>query len=154
MAKYCPSCGKEVEENAVFCGNCGANLNGQVEQTTTSGAAPVVQNRNIVVQIILSLVTCGIYGLIWLVTMQDDINTVDGDSSTSGGMVLLLSIVTCGIYELFWYYKAGQRLFVAGQKYGKQINDNSLIYVLFGLLSGGIISYALIQSDLNKFSNQ
>ena len=45
MAKFCPNCGKEVEENEAFCGNCGATLNGsvnnnsinQVKDYTTAG---------------------------------------------------------------------------------------------------------------------
>jgi len=28
MAKFCPACGKPVEETAIFCNNCGARLSG------------------------------------------------------------------------------------------------------------------------------
>ena len=48
----------------------------------------------------------------------------------------------------------GQRLLLAGQKYGKPISDNSLIYILLGIFGLGIVNYCLMQSDLNKFSNQ
>ena len=38
----------------------------------------MVTQRNIALCIILSIVTCGIYGLIWLVFLTDDTNTVCG----------------------------------------------------------------------------
>ena len=156
MAKYCQNCGKELEEGAVFCGSCGASQNAQEQTTatTTTANAPAVPNRNIVTSIILSLVTCGIYGIYWMITLQDDSNLVCDENTTSGVMVFLLTLITCGIYGWFWYYKMGQRLFQAGQKYGKQISDNSIIYILLGVFGLGIVNYCLMQSDLNKFSNQ
>ncbi len=156
MAKYCQNCGKELEEGAVFCGSCGASQNVEAQQTVTAAAgnAPVVPNRNIVTSIILTIVTCGIYGIYWMITLQDDSNLISDDNTTSGVMVFLLSLITCGIYGLYWYYKMGQKLFIAGQKYGKQVNDNSLIYLLLGIFGFGIVNYCLMQSDLNKFSNQ
>jgi len=156
MAKYCQNCGKEIEDNAVFCGNCGASQNAGAQAQPATQAAPVgaVPNRNIVTSIILTIITCGIYGWYWMITLQDDSNLVCDENTTSGVTVLLLTIVTCGIYGWFWYYKMGQRLFMAGQKYGKPISDNSLIYILLGIFGLGIVNYCLMQSDLNKFSNQ
>ena len=40
-----------------------------------------------------------------------------------------------------------------GQKAGKDISDNSVIYLLLGLFGLGIVNYCLIQNDLNKFAN-
>ena len=39
-----------------------------------------VQERNIAVCIILSLVTCGLYSLYWFVCMTDDTNAAAGES--------------------------------------------------------------------------
>ena len=158
MAKYCQNCGKEIEDSAVFCGNCGASQTAQAQEQATVtqnvSSVPAVPNRNIVVSLVLSLVTCGIYGIYWMIVLQDDSNIVSEDNNTSGVMVFLLSLITCGIYGFYWYYKMGQKLFQAGQKYGKQISDNSLIYILLGVFGLGIVNYCLMQSDLNKFSNQ
>lgn len=53
--------------------------------------------------IILSLITCGIYGIYWEYCIVQDSNTASNEPyATSGGMVILLSIVTCGIYGLYW----------------------------------------------------
>ena len=158
MNKFCPSCGKENPANAVFCAGCGASFNAQtapnpgVGATPYAGAAPMLAERNIVVAILLSLVTCGIYGLYWFVVMTDDANKVSGDAGTSGVMAVVFTLITCGIYGFFWYYKMGQKLHIAGQRHGKDIADNGILYLILGLFGLGIVNYALIQSDLNKFA--
>jgi len=165
MSKYCPNCGKENADNAGFCGSCGAsfNTNANASQPAVNininnnygGAAPVVPNRNIALAIVLSIVTCGIYGIYWFITMTDESNKVSNEpNGTSGILAFVFTLLTCGIYGLYWYYKMGQKMFTAGKTYGKDINDNSVLYLILGLVGFGIISYALIQSDLNKFSNQ
>lgn len=109
----------------------------------------MVQNRNIAMCVILSFVTCGIYGLIWLYQMTNDLNTVSRDpNGTSGGLVILLSIVTCGLYGWYWMYKAGQQLDAAN---GQQ-SSNSIIYLILTICGLGIVSYCMIQNELNKFS--
>ena len=154
--KYCQNCGNSLPEGANVCPNCGTPVdkNKTQEKTFNSAARPVVQERNIATAIILSIVTCGIYGIIWFINMVDDVNRVCNDekSNTSGGTVFLLTIVTCGIYSFVWLYQAGQRLFRAGQKYNMQISDNSVVYLLLCIFGLGIVDYCLIQSDLNKFS--
>lgn len=113
----------------------------------------MVKERNIVVSIVLSIITCGIYGLYWLCTMTDDANTVSGETNdTSGGMVILFSLITCGIYTYYWNYKMGKKLYVAQQTKGIQSSDNSVLYLILSIFGLSIINYCLIQSDLNKFS--
>jgi hypothetical protein len=169
--RNCPNCGKEVGEGLAFCPSCGVALNNQAQpqaqapaetqapmgNTNTysySSDKPKVQNRSIGTCIILSIVTCGIYGIIWLINMVNDVNTICNDekSNQSGATVFLLSLVTCGIYGLIWIFQAGSRMKVAGDKYGMNISDNSLLYLLLSLFGFGIVSYALLQSDVNKYS--
>ena len=71
----------------------------------------MIQERNIVTCIILSIITCGIYGIYWEICLVNDLNVAaDTPNDTSGGMVFLLSIITCGIYMLYWMYKAGEKV--------------------------------------------
>ena len=54
------------------------------------GEFVMIERRNIAVCIVLTLVTCGIYGIYWIVCLTNDVNTVSGDvNGTSGGMVVL-----------------------------------------------------------------
>jgi hypothetical protein len=159
VSKFCSKCGNEIDGNAAFCNRCGNPVNDTVGNATivnniynnTSGNR--VANRNIVLAVILSFITCGLYLFYWMATITDDANIVsDERSDTSGGLVIVFSVVTCGIYTIYWFYKMGKKLNMAGVKYGKSISDNSIVYLLLGIFGFGIVNYCLIQSDLNRFS--
>lgn len=47
----------------------------------------------------------------------------------------------------------GRKLYNLGQENGKDINDNSIIYMILSIIKGDLINLILIQSDLNKFGN-
>lgn len=111
-----------------------------------------VQERNIALSIVLSVVTCGIYGLYWFVCITNDVNTVSEEQGTSGGMAVLFTIITCGIYGLYWAYKCGDKLDTAKQKRGIPASNGGILYLIL-FMFGGIIAYALIQSELNKLAN-
>ena len=79
---------------------------------------------------------------------------ISDDKGPTGGMAFLFTILTCGIYGIYWNYKMGQRLYQAGHKYNKPIGDSSVIYLVLSIFQLSIVSYALIQSDLNKFAKE
>lgn len=109
-----------------------------------------VRERNIATSIILTLVTCGIYGIYWFVVLTDDIKLSSGDESApSGGIAFLLTIVTCGIYGIYWGYRMGKALVIAKQKNNLNAEDNSVLYLILQVLGLGIINYALMQNELN-----
>ena len=112
-----------------------------------------IQQRNIAVAIILTIVTCGIYGIYWLVCLTNDTNTASRDpQGTSGGMVVLLTIVTCGIYGWFWCYKQGERLDRACEMRNMPKSDKAVMYLIFSILGLAIVSYALMQDALNQIA--
>lgn len=113
----------------------------------------MVKNRNIALCIILSLITCNIYMLYWLVCLTDDTNQISGEKDdTSGGMALLLTIVTCGIYGFYWAYKRGEKIDKAKQNRGEAASNGGVLYLILYLF-GGIIALALIQNEVNKFAD-
>ncbi len=156
MGKFCANCGEKLENNPDFCSNCGFKVNSESNQKTNynNTTSPLLIKKDIVISVVLSLLTCGIYSLYWLVTMNDDANKVSNQYETSGVMVILLTIITCGIYGIYWNYKIGQKLYEAGQRYSKDIKDNSILYLILSLFGFSIINYCLIQNDLNKFANE
>ena len=106
-----------------------------------------VTPRSIPIAIILSFVTCGIYLIFWICTLNNDINELAQDSSApSGGMVILLSLVTCGIYGFIWYYKMGEKCDYISQRNG----SSNIVYLLLGLFGLGLIALALMQDTVNK----
>ena len=117
------------------------------------GEFVIIERRNIAVCIVLTLVTCGIYGIYWIVCLTNDVNTVSGDvNGTSGGMVVLLTIVTCGIYGIYWAYKQGEKLDFTKNNRGIPSSNSGVLYLILQIFGFGIIAYALMQNELNKLA--
>ena len=115
----------------------------------------MVQEKNIVTNIILSIVTCGIYGIIWFINITDDVKKVSNDEQLqSGGIAFLLTLVTCGIYGYFWAYKMGKALNQAKINNGMPEDDKSAVYLILQIFGLGIVNWALMQNDLNEFANK
>ena len=114
----------------------------------------MVQNRNIAMCIILSIVTCGIFALYWFICLTDDTNTISGEiNGTPGILAFILTIVTCGIYGFYWAYKCGDKIDNAKLQRGIPASNGGVLYLLLWIF-GGVIAFALIQNELNKFSYQ
>ena len=117
------------------------------------GEFVMIERINIAVCIVLTLVTCGIYGIYWIVCLTNDVNTVSGDvNGTSGGMVVLLTIVTCGIYGIYWAYKQGEKLDFTKNNRGIPSSNSGVLYLILQIFGFGIIAYALMQNELNKLA--
>ena len=114
----------------------------------------MVVKRNIAVCIVLSIVTCGIYGIYWFISLTDDVRTASGDTRLSGGLAFLLSLVTCGLYGIYWAYLMGKAMVQAKSNNGLPADDNSILYLLLQIFGFGIINYCLIQSDLNAIAEK
>ena len=113
----------------------------------------MIKERNIVLAILFSFLTCGIYMIYWFICLSDDTNTVANENGTSGGMAFLFSLITCGIYTFYWMYKQGEKLDAAKTARGIANNGNSgIIYLVLTLFGFGIIAYALMQDSLNKLA--
>lgn len=113
-----------------------------------------IKERSIVTSILLTMVTCGIYGIYWLVCINDDMKTASNDTSLpSGGMVVLLTLITCGIYGYFWIWKMGKANSNAKAMRGMPAEDNAILYLVLQFVGLGIVNYCLIQNDLNTYAN-
>lgn len=108
------------------------------------------QPRSVGLCIVLSIITCGIYGIYWLYCIHEDVQEVCGyPMSVSGGMVIVLSIVTCGIYGYYWNYKMGQFLDAAK---GAPGGSSGVLYLVLSIFGLDIVALALMQSELNRFT--
>lgn len=112
-----------------------------------------VEKRDIVVTIILSVITCGIYGIVWFVLLTDDCAKASGDNSISGVSSILFTLITCGIYYLYWSYQMGKRIAKAQEKRYLPVTDNSILYLILSLFGFSFVSHILIQSELNRLAD-
>ena len=110
-----------------------------------------VKRREVGMAVILTIVTCGIYGIVWMIGLVDDLNSVSNEpNQTSGITVWLLSIVTCGIYYLIWLYKAGSRIDEIRMRNNMPSNNKGMLYCLLAVFGLSIVSMALLQEDINS----
>ena len=129
--------------------NAGGQYNGGYQNNGGQTPPPyrgekLKDDRGLASYIILSIITCGIYGYYFIYKMAHDVNVAcDGDGENTSGLVafILLSMITCGIYAWYWYYKLGNRLANNAGRYGLGIQENGttvLMWCIFGTLICGI----------------
>ena len=149
---YCTNCGRKIKDGERYCPYCGTKTFNEYE-FNQHRVDYAISRRSIPMCIILSIVTFGIYGLYWLYSLANDINTLTHQEQPSGFKVLVLTIITLGFYELYWLYKAGERINEFQLERGI-ISDNyrSLVYLILGIFGLNIVARALIQNDLNKYA--
>ncbi len=124
----------------------------QSAATPSSSARDIAlqTNRSLLMYILLSIITCGIYSWYFIYKMAADVNVAcNGDGKKTQGLVvfLLLTLVTCGIYGWFWYYALANRLQENAPRYGLTFSENGttvLLWMLFGSLLCGIGSFVAL----------
>ena len=106
--------------------------------------------RNIAVYVILTIVTCGIWGLVWFFQLGSDIQALRGDSKPNTLVDFLLTWVTCGLYGFYIAYQWPVLLQEPLRARGVHVDNNlpvlSLVLAVFGL---NIVSVILMQSAVN-----
>lgn len=123
----------------------------------------MIQQRSLLKLFLLSIITCGIYGIVFWCKYAEDVNRVcagDGKETKGYIVMILLTIVTCGIYYYVWLYGVGNRLMETGPKYGVSFSESGtsvLMWMLFGSLLCGIgplISINILIKNMNVLAIQ
>ena len=92
--KFCSTCGAEINEGAAVCTKCGCAVQ--------SSAAPVGQlktNKSLAKYIFLSIITLGIYGLVVMSSVSNDINIAA--SRYDGKKTMHYLNITCVFFKIF-----------------------------------------------------
>ena len=111
------------------------------------GPQTVKTDRSLLMYIVLSLITCGIYAWYFIYSLARDVNIMcREDGQKTGGLLafILLSIITCGFYSLYWMYCLGNRLAANAPRYGMNFQENGttvLLWYLVGAFLCGIGPY-------------
>lgn len=104
------------------------------------------------VGIILSLLTCGLYGLYWQYKQMEILNAWLGRKEYDFWIWLILSIITCGLFALYYEYTMAKGINEIQENGGMRVNDDlALLCVVLALFGVGIASLAIQQADINKF---
>ncbi|MDR2517940.1 MAG: DUF4234 domain-containing protein [Spirochaetaceae bacterium] len=117
----------------------------------------MMKKRSLVMFMLFSVITLGIYGFYWIHLLAKDINTLcRGDGKKTSGLraFLLLGIITLGIYDLIWWYMLGDRLQDTAPKYNLSFKESGGAIVLWSVLGsiiivGPIISLYIVIKNTN-----
>ena len=101
--------------------------------------------------VILTIITCGIYGLVWQYKQMKVLNSWLNRKEYSFGKWLLLGIITCGIYGVYNEYKMARGIIEVQQQNKLLVNDVATICLIMTLIGLGIVSMAIQQREINKF---
>lgn len=107
--KYCSSCGAEINEGAAVCVKCGAAVQG------VAPAGKLKTNKGLLKYILLSLITFGIYSIVVMSSVSNDVNVVASryDGKKTMHFCLLFFIVapiTLGIAAVVWIHRISNRI--------------------------------------------
>ena len=103
-----------------------------------------IKERSPIVAILLTFVTCGIYGIYWAVMMMREAVSVK-DPSDNG----LLEIVLVLFLQPVGFFLAEKKLAEGCAAKNILHKDNSLLYIILGFLGLGIVNFCMMQSALN-----
>ncbi len=108
--KFCSKCGKELVDEAVICPGCGCSV-----QTLSAPVGKLKTNKGLLKYILLSLLTFGIYGLVVMSSVSNDVNIVasryDGKKSMHFCLLFfIIAPITLGIAYPVWFHKISNRI--------------------------------------------
>jgi hypothetical protein len=120
----------------------------------SSGAGrPVPTKRDIALSILLAIITCGIYDLIWDYRMGTEIRDHAPPQGLNIGLDIFFMIITCNIYYFFWIYKMGrilreqEALCFPGEA---PRTVEPWLLVVAAIFGATLVSDAIFQYDLNR----
>ena len=106
-----------------------------------------IKQRKLVTCILLSLITCGIYSIYWVIMLaKEAVSVKDPADNAVLEIVLMLFLPFLGIFLT-------EKKFAEGcAARGTAHSDNSVIYLVLGIFGLGIIGICMLQNDLNKIA--
>ena len=107
-----------------------------------------IEKRNIGTCIVLSIVTCGIYAIIWAIKMLKEAVQVK-DQNDDGTVEIILGILLCPV----GFFMAEKKFAEGCAAKGIAHEDRSILYLILGFVGLGIVDFAMMQSDLNKIAD-
>jgi hypothetical protein len=122
-----------------------------MENRSDFQAAAEKYTSSIVKDIILSIITCGLYYLFWQAREMRAINYLIEEEKYNFWKWLLLTIITCNIYHIYYEYIFAQSIMGAQRKFGRPVSNNlHILSVIVAILGLSIVADAIQQDEINK----
>jgi hypothetical protein len=126
---------------------------------TTTRDIPIPQQdavSEIWIDIVLTLLTCGIYGLFWQARQFRVLNGFLGYERYNFMVWLLLTVVTCGVYHIINQYMMARSINAIQHERNIPVNSSLpglsvVLSIIFYSVLGSFIVDALHQNEINEF---
>ena len=104
----------------------------------------VGKTRSGVLVVILTIITCGLYGLYWYYVVMEDMNKAMNRQYMSSVLLLILAIIC---FPFAWYilYKVDQGMVEVCTQEGVLYKENFILWLLLTLVLGVGVIVAMIQ---------
>lgn len=107
--------------------------------------------------LVLTLVTCGIYGIYWHWATSGELRDATGDTTINPTLDLVLLILTCGVWGIFLDYRIAQKVHEALKSREPTRTDQSQTVLILGIaaLFVGVTMWVatyIAQDELNKLA--
>lgn len=115
-----------------------------------------IYQRNIVISVVLSILTFGIYNLFWQYEIAKETNALcKDDSNFTPCLVVVFNILTLGIYGVYWSYCIGRKHSASSVAVNGTQPDYYVLYLVLSLVSYlilplQIVCYGFMQSKINE----
>ena len=123
-----------------------------MQRVATYPIEPEKAVSSVAKDILLTLLTCGIYDLFWQARQFRTLNAFLGRTQFRFWTWLLLTLVTCGIYHIYNEYLMAKSIVTVQRQLAKPTNENlpliSLMLSVFGLT---LLADAIQQTEINGF---
>jgi len=106
-----------------------------------------INKRNIQTCILLTIFTCGIYGIYWNYLLVKNIRAITKDSNSCTGEMLCLTLVP--FYSVYWWYTRGRVVKDQFAEHGYSAKGSEIAFLILALHGLSIVSMAIMQSDFN-----
>lgn len=118
------------------------------KEETGMSSEPQINKRGIVLCILLSIITLGIYSIYWMYLLVKNTRLIQKNTTSCTGEMLCLIFVP--FYSLYWWYTRGERVKQEFKKYNYAPVGNGVAYLIFAIVGLSIVSMSIMQSDFNS----
>lgn len=111
----------------------------------------MLENKNIVTVIILSLVTCGIYNLIWVWKTANALHTQGQKSLVDPMIQFILYLLTAQVGWIVFSMCADANINSIRAQRGLPEKDNKVLYIVLSIFIPIVVT-ALVQNEINELA--